>query len=134
MAHLGVGMFGDGEAAAGGAGVSVETLSFLVSVDDADPAGEAGPAGDKGIFGRRGDEDGRRPVREIPVAVLRENLQRAVSGLQQVLGTIEVPEGGMPLRQAQVSFEVTASGGITLVGTSAQVAAKGAITLTFGSD
>ncbi|MEU6757344.1 hypothetical protein [Streptomyces sp. NPDC046685] len=81
---------------------------------------------------RRKDEEGSF-VRDIPVAVLRANLQRAVDGLQQMIGEIDVPEGGMPLRQAQVSFEVTASGGIAPVGTSAQVAAKGAITLTFGA-
>ncbi|MFF1794526.1 hypothetical protein ACFVXQ_09915, partial [Kitasatospora sp. NPDC058263] len=87
--------------------------------------------GEKGIFGRGGGAEGS--VRSIPVAVLRENLQRTVDGLQAVLGELRVPDGGMLLKQAQVSFEVTASGGITLVGTSAQVAAKGAITLTFGS-
>ncbi|SCY86770.1 hypothetical protein SAMN02745898_104328 [Streptomyces sp. 136MFCol5.1] len=106
---------------------AVETLDVLVSVDD---TGLPSTAGEKGIFGRGG---GDSSVRQIPVAVLRENLQRTVDGLQQVLGEIRVPEGGMPLRQAQVSFEVTASGGISLVGTSAQLGAKGAITLTFGS-
>ncbi|MFF1421398.1 hypothetical protein [Streptomyces sp. NPDC058280] len=106
----------------------VQTLSFLVSIDDTAPPSSS--AGDKGIF-RRGGEEGS--IRDIPVTVLRDNLQRAVNGLQQVIGEITVPEGGMPLMQAQVSFEVTAGGGIALVGTSAQVAAKGAITLTFGS-
>ncbi|MEU6931971.1 hypothetical protein [Streptomyces sp. NPDC046385] len=115
------------------------TLPFLVSIDDRDTAPDPAGFGDKGIFGRRGggneggDGDGERTgVRDIPVSVLRDNLQRAVNGLQDVLGTISVPDNGMPLRQAQVSFEVTASGGIAFVGTSAQVAAKGAITLTFG--
>ncbi|MFF1957740.1 hypothetical protein ACFVWX_12215 [Streptomyces sp. NPDC058220] len=108
----------------------VQTLSFLVSIDDTPPPPPGASAGEKGIF-RRGGGEGS--IRDIPVAVLRDNLQRAVNGLQQVIGEITVPEGGMPLMQAQVSFEVTAGGGIALVGTSAQVAAKGAITLTFGS-
>ncbi|MBT2398621.1 hypothetical protein [Streptomyces sp. ISL-100] len=128
-------MFDNGQASTGAATETLlETLSFLVSIDDAEStgAGAKDSTGDKGIFGRRAGEADNGSVRDIPVAVLRDNLQRAVNGLQQVIGTIVVPEGGMALRQAQVSFEVTASGGITLIGTSAQMAAKGAITLTFG--
>ncbi|MEU1277289.1 hypothetical protein [Streptomyces sp. NPDC005805] len=124
------------EGAGAGGGAGLETLPFLVSIEEPDEAEADGLAGDKGIFGRRGSNDGEgsgaASVRNVPVAVLRENLQRAVDGLQQVIGTITVPEGGMALREAQISFEVTASGGIALVGTSAQVGAKGAITLTFG--
>jgi len=113
--------------------VPLETLSFLVSIDD-EPE-QSSRAGDKGIFGRGGGNGavGESSIRDIPVAVLRDNLQRAVLGLQHVIGSITVPPGGMPLKEAQVSFEVTAGGGITFVGTSAQVAAKGAITLTFGA-
>jgi len=112
--------------------VPLETLSFLVSIDD-EPEQATG-VGDKGIFGRGGGGGvGESSIRDIPVAVLRDNLQRAVLGLQHVIGSITVPPGGMPLKEAQVSFEVTAGGGITFVGTSAQVAAKGAITLTFGA-
>lgn len=114
--------------AAGTGGEAVEALNILVSIDD---TAVSSTTGEKGIFGRRGGDDGS--VQRIPVAVLRENLQRTVDGLQQVLRDIRIPEDGMPLREAQVSFEITASGGIALVGTSAQVAAKGAITLTFGS-
>lgn len=126
-------MFENGQTSAEATGGSLETLPFIVSIEDVDTDHGMGPTGDKGLFGRRGsDEDRDHSVRNIPVSVLRDNLQRTVDGLQQVLGSITVPDGGMALRQAQVSFEITASGGIALVGTSAQVAAKGAITLTFG--
>ncbi|WP_405796648.1 hypothetical protein [Streptomyces sp. NBC_01506] len=102
-------------------------LDVLVSIDDTEtPSG----SGDMGIFGRRGEDPS---VRRIPTTVLRDNLQRTVDTLHQVLAGLQVPEGGMPLQQAQVSFEITATGGIAIVGTSAQVGAKGAITLTFGS-
>ncbi|WP_327683453.1 Pepco domain-containing protein [Kitasatospora sp. NBC_00458] len=116
----------------GAVGDGVRALDFLVSIDDTERERSAA-VGEKGLFGRRDGAPGEASVRSIPVSVLRENLQRTVDGLQAVLGELRVPEGGMPLKQAQVAFEVTASGGITLVGTSAQVAAKGAITLTFGS-
>ncbi|MEU6977367.1 MULTISPECIES: hypothetical protein [unclassified Streptomyces] len=131
-------MFEKAQSSADATDAALDTLPFLVSIDDRDTAPEPAGAGDKGIFGRRGGHEerdgdgGRTGVRDIPVSVLRDNLQRAVNSLQDVLGTLDVPENGMPLRQAQVSFEVTASGGIAFVGTSAQVAAKGAITLTFG--
>lgn len=105
----------------------VEGLDVLVSIDDTEaPSG----SGDMGIFRRRSEDT---LVRRIPTGVLRENLQRTVQALQQVLADLRVPDGGMPLKQAQVSFEITATGGITIVGTTAQVGAKGAITLTFGS-
>ncbi|MFF5932855.1 hypothetical protein [Streptomyces sp. NPDC012508] len=120
-------MFETVEISGAGADNAVESLDVLVTVDD---RGATSNSGEKGIFGRG---TGEGSVRTIPVAVLRENLQRMVNGLQQVLGEVRVPEGGMTLQQAQVSFEITATGGITLVGTSAQVGAKGAITLTFGS-
>ncbi|SFD60397.1 Pepco domain-containing protein [Streptomyces aidingensis] len=103
-----------------------DSLSVIVSIDDAEDV----PGGSKGLFRSRGEETS---VREIPVAVLHRNLQRTVDALQQVIGELQVPSGGMPLREAQVSFEITAGGSIAIVGTSAQVSAKGAITLTFGS-
>jgi hypothetical protein len=106
--------------------VAPDSLSVIVSVDDTEEA----PGGTKGLFRRGGEESS---VREIPVAVLRRNLQRTVDALQQVIGELQVPDEGLPLREAQVSFEITAGGGIAVVGTSAQVSAKGAITLTFGS-
>lgn len=107
--------------------VVVEGLNVVVSIDDTEkPTG----SGEMGIFGRR---DENPSVRRIPTTVLRDNLQRTVDTLQQVLAGLDVPEGGMSLQQAQVSFEITATGGIAIVGTSAQVGAKGAITLTFGS-
>ncbi|MFE7192956.1 hypothetical protein [Kitasatospora sp. NPDC057541] len=120
----------DADTTVGAVGEGVHTLDFLVSIDD---TGQSSTVGEKGLFGRRDGAAGEASVRSIPVEVLRANLQRTVDGLQAVLGEIRVPDGGMPLKQAQIAFEVTASGGITLVGTSAQVAAKGAITLTFGS-
>ncbi|RIH61144.1 hypothetical protein D3C59_13495 [Streptomyces sp. SHP22-7] len=83
----------------------VDGVDVLVSLDDTDqPPG----SGDMGIFGRRGED---ASVRRIPAAVLRENLQRTVDALQQVMGDLTVPEGGMRLQQAQVSFEITATGG-----------------------
>ncbi|WP_330280203.1 hypothetical protein OHO83_34135 [Streptomyces sp. NBC_00569] len=120
-------MFETGQAAYAEQDAIVEGLDVLVSIDDTEPASGSG---DMGIFGRRSEDT---LVRRIPTAVLRENLQRSVDTLQQVLADLRVPDGGMSLQQAQVSFEITATGGIAIVGTSAQVGAKGAITLTFGS-
>ncbi len=115
----------DGESAQA---APVETLTFVVAAGEEpeDPA----RGGEMGIFRRR--DEGATAVRDIPVAVLRRNLGRTVRGLQQMLGEIDAPEGGMRLREAQVSFEVTAGGGIALMGVSGETAATGAITLTFG--
>jgi hypothetical protein len=101
---------------------AAETLPFLVALDDEEQTG-----GEKGIFGRKGEPK----VRNIPIGVLRENLAKTVGMLRSMFDDIAAAEGKLPLKTAQITFEVTATGGITLVGT-AQVAGKGAITLTFG--
>lgn len=103
---------------------SAETMPFLVTLDD-----DHDTAGEKGIFSRGSSEP---KVRNIPIAVLRENLTRTVGGLRALFDDISAGGGTLPLKTAQITFEVTATGGITLVGT-AQVAGKGAITLTFGT-
>ncbi|CAK7287851.1 Pepco domain-containing protein [Streptomyces misionensis] len=120
-------MFESAETVGAERNAGLEGLDVLVSLDGTEPAPGSG---DMGIFGNRGEDTS---VRRIPTTVLRENLQRTVDALQEVLASLTVPEDGMRLRQAQVSFEITATGGIAVVGTSAQVGAKGAITLTFGS-
>ncbi len=105
--------------------VTVDTLPFIVSIDDG-AGGEHG--GEMGIFGRR---DGEVSIRRIPVEVLRENVRQMAVGLRALFDEIDEGEGRLPLQEAQICFEVTASGGIALVGTSAQLARGGAITLTF---
>lgn len=99
-----------------------ETLAFLVT------EGDEAEDREKGIFGRRENLS----VRRIPIAVLRDNLHRTVTELRKLFDEISTDKSGMPLKQVQVQFEVTATGGITLVGT-AQIASKSAITLTFGT-
>ncbi|MEV4325132.1 hypothetical protein AB0J37_23075 [Microbispora rosea] len=106
--------------------ISTETLPFLVSDEESDTAAASG---EMGIFGR---SDGALSLRQIPVAVLRENLRRTVGSLRELFDEVAAAEGGLPLKEAQITFEVTASGGITIVGANAQAAGKGAITLTFG--
>ncbi|MER5644151.1 hypothetical protein [Streptosporangium sp. NPDC002524] len=107
--------------------ISPATLPFLVSIDDTDSAPASG--GDMGIFSR---ESAEPSLRRIPIAVLQDSLRKTVGGLRELFDEIAESGGRMPLKQAQISFEVTASGGIALIGTSAQLAGKGAITLTFG--
>ncbi|WP_261553637.1 Pepco domain-containing protein [Frankia tisae] len=103
--------------------IQIDTLPFLV-VDE-----NEGAAGEKGIFGRRGDE---ASVRHIPLTVLRDNLRQVVAGLQELFDDVAGSGARLPLKQAQVSFEVTASGGVTVLGASGQLGATGGIVLTFG--
>jgi hypothetical protein len=101
-----------------------ETLEFVVSFDDETAAG-----GEKGIFGRRDDPQ----LRRIPVAAVRESLRETLSGLRHLFDGVTEAPACLPLKEVQVSFEVTATGKVALIGTGAEVAGKGAITLTFGS-
>jgi hypothetical protein len=102
------------------------TLTFLVSVeDDAIPN-----TGEKGIFGRSIDQP--PSLRDIPVSVLQNNLAQTLEALRMLFNIDSGNQSKLPLKQVEVSFEVTASGKIALLGTGAELAGKGAITVTFG--
>jgi hypothetical protein len=100
----------------------METLTFLVAAsDDTDNS--------MGLFSSR---EGAVTLKEIPAAVLRENLGRAVTALRGVLKDVaQDKDGTLRLREAQIGLEVSGSGGISMVGT-CQVGTKAAITLVFG--
>lgn len=99
---------------------TVETLSFLVSVEDGDDE-------TMGLF-RRGDRE--VALREIPVAALRASVRRTLAGLRSVFEDAADEAGRLRLCEAQFNFEVSAKGGLNLIGTS-EVATKGALTLIF---
>jgi len=102
------------------------TLSFIVVEDD-----DGDDPREKGLFPRRDEVVVR--VREISVAAIETNLRKTIAGLSHIFDQIDRDGARLPLRQAQVSFEVSANGGISLVGSSLQSGVKGAITLTFGA-
>ncbi|KUM93046.1 hypothetical protein AQI88_28400 [Streptomyces cellostaticus] len=95
------------------------TLAFWVTAEDEDDDGMA--------LGRRG---GDAVLRKVPLGPLRKNLTETVTALQQVFADVAAQNGTLPLREAQLQFQVTASGGIQLVGTS-QVQGSRSITLVF---
>lgn len=99
-----------------------ESLPFLVALD------EDAEDNTKGLF-RRGERE--VALRDIPVAVLRHNLERTVAALRGMFDDIAAEPGRLRLREAQFSFEVSAKGGLNFVGTT-EVGSTGAITLTFG--
>jgi len=97
-----------------------ETLPFIVAKHPAS-------ANTMGVF--------PRPEREIMFAAVRvselsENIRAAVATLASVFDEAAREAGRLRLREVQIGLEVTASGGVRLVGTS-EVGATGAITLTF---
>jgi hypothetical protein len=94
----------------------------IIVVDDDETDGAT-----MSIFGRGASE---LAVREVPLTVLRQNFARTVAALRTVLGDIVDQEGPLRLVEAEVGIEVSASGGIRLVGT-AQAGIKSAITLKF---
>ena len=101
---------------------SDQFLPFIVVVPDDSGEGTMG-----GLFS---PGDIKIALREIPAHVLRESLSRTISTLSSVLGDIADESLGMPLQEVQIGVEVSASGGIQLVGT-AQAGTTGAITLVF---
>jgi len=79
----------------------------------------------KGIF----SPDGDIGFREIPTQQLKENLSKVCQGVAETLSEIK-RVGDFKLKEVTIQVEVTAEGGIELIGT-AKMGGKGAITLTF---
>jgi hypothetical protein len=103
------------------------TLTFLVADDEEISTDDSGTMG---IFHRRSGEVEVRSA-AVPVHRLRDNLVRACATLVSVLEDIgSSTTGGLKLREAQVNFEVSASGGVQFIGTG-EVKGSGAITLIF---
>ncbi|MEU4633838.1 hypothetical protein ACGFLT_08390 [Micromonospora chalcea] len=99
----------------------VDTLPFLVSVEVSDDPDTMG------LF-RKGERE--VAVRHIPIAVLRESVRHTVAALRTVFDEVAEETGRLRLAEAQFSFEVSAKGGLNLVGTT-EIGSKGAVTLTF---
>jgi autotransporter translocation and assembly factor TamB len=96
----------------------METITFLVSLPDEDDQV-------KGIF----STDADIAVRDLPINLLRENLNKVCQGMASMLSDVK-KVGNFRLKEVTIQVEVTAEGGIELVGT-AKLGGKGAITLTF---
>jgi len=96
-------------------------LNFLVPVED-DPDGDT-----MSPFRRNRDI----ALVRIPAERLKENLRESVALLRSVLADAAATTGPMPLREAQIQFEISATGGIHFIGAT-ELGAKGAITLVFG--
>ncbi|MFF2508746.1 hypothetical protein ACFVTY_36075 [Streptomyces sp. NPDC058067] len=109
----------------------VAALPFWVSYDDQGDQGgqldEDGGGDSMGLFGGGG---GEVRLRSVPLGPLRKNLAEAVGALQQVFTEAAAQGGPLPLREAHLSFQVTASGGVQFVG-SAQMQQSHGITLVF---
>ena len=100
-------------------------LPFLVLDDDSADTETMG-----GLFHRG---EATIALREIPAAVLKASLKRTISMLNSVLSEVADESPGMRLQEVQIGIEVSASGGIALIGT-AQAGTTGAITLVFHRD
>ncbi|WP_327429692.1 Pepco domain-containing protein [Streptomyces sp. NBC_01236] len=105
--------------------LSEQTLPFWVSVTE--DGGEGTDGSDSmGLFGR----DSEAVLRSVPLGPLRKNLAATVDALQQLFADASARGGTLPLAEAQLSFQVTASGGIQLIGTG-QVQGTRGLTLVF---
>lgn len=96
------------------------TLPLIVSVSEQDST--------MGLFS---SADGDALLRHIPLDVLRENLRRTADSLRDMLGDLTASTDGFRLKEAQIGVEVSAEGGIQIIGT-AKVGTKANIVLVFG--
>jgi hypothetical protein len=84
--------------------------------------------GEMGIFRRKSTD--RVVVREIPIRILAQSVSKLCSSLGQVLENADTNVGPYGLHEVTISAEVTAEGGVNLVGY-AQAGTAGTISLTF---
>ncbi|MGW5868740.1 Pepco domain-containing protein [Streptomyces sp. NPDC055239] len=107
-----------------------QSLAFWVEATDEDDnliGTDGGPGGDsKGLFNRDGDA----VLRAVPLGPLRKNLADTVDALQQLFKEVAERDDTLAFAEAQLSFQVTASGSIQLIGTG-QVQGTRGLTLTF---
>ncbi|MEU7580156.1 hypothetical protein AB0B50_21465 [Streptomyces sp. NPDC041068] len=99
-------------------------LPFWVSYDE-DLEGEDDSMG---LFGGGGDGEAR--LRNVPLGPLRKNLAEAVDALQELFTEAAARGGPLPLREAHLTCQVTASGGVQFIG-SAQAQSSRGIVLVF---
>ncbi|MDN0194164.1 hypothetical protein [Streptomyces sp. S.PNR 29] len=86
--------------------------------------------GDDDSMGLFGSGNGEPALRSVPLGPLRKNLAETVDALQQLFADASAHGGTLPLAEAQLSFQVTASGGIQLIGTGQMQGTRG-LTLVF---
>ena len=96
----------------------METIPFLVSLPEEEEQV-------KGIFAA----DTEVGVLDLSVDRLRENLNTVCQGFSAIFNDVK-KVGDFRLKEVTIQVEVTAEGGIELIGT-AKLGGKGAITLTF---
>lgn len=109
------------------AAIDGQTLPFWVVATEEDIALAAQNSDTMGsLFSRDGDA----VLRSVPLGPLRKNLADAVDALQRIFQEVADRGGPLPLAEAQLSFQVTASGGIQFVG-SGQMQGARSLTLTF---
>ncbi len=94
-------------------------LSFIVRLDE-------GP--DEDTMGLFRGPDGDIGVRPVSAEALRQNLAKTAASLRKAFADIGEQFGPLRLDEVQVGLEVSASGGVHLIGTAG---VKAAITLVF---
>ena len=96
-----------------------------ISIVVEDPGSEI----QEGTLGGGGLLRPRAPV-EIETGVLKASFSRLAGQISEIFQDVK-NVGDFQLRQVQLSVEISAQGGVSLIGT-AKVGTRGAITLTFG--
>jgi hypothetical protein len=100
----------------------MESIPFLVMLP------EKGKENELGIFGSL-RSNGDIGLKQIPVDTLRQNLADISSSMLNVLEDVK-QVGRFKLAEVTLEVEVSAEGGISLIGT-AKLGGKGAISLKF---
>jgi hypothetical protein len=98
----------------------MDTIPFIVKLSTEDEK-----SGQMGLF----QPDSLIGLQQIPVDVLKKNLRSISDEMVKVLDEIK-QVGQFKLREVTMQVEISASGGISVIGT-ASVGGKGAITLKF---
>ncbi|KPI09972.1 hypothetical protein OK074_9103 [Actinobacteria bacterium OK074] len=116
-----------------------QSLPFWVTTvtTETEETDDGDGADTKSLFGRAGNSTGSStgtspaPVlRSVPLGPLRKNLAETVDALQQVFADAAARDNVLQLAEAHLSFQVTATGGVQLIGTGQLTSGRG-LTLVF---
>ncbi|MFJ7235985.1 hypothetical protein ACIQWB_02415 [Streptomyces olivaceus] len=106
-------------------------IEVVVRLDSEEAVAEANrSAGTKGL--RRPGSASEFAAVTFTSERLRESIESTVGALRDVFERVADATERFPLKEVQLSFEISAKGGVRLIGTS-EVEGKGGMTLIFGT-
>ncbi len=83
-----------------------------------------------GFLGKGGKQKRKDKIKDLDTSKIKTSISNLTGQISDILDDVK-DVGNFKLKEVQISVEISAEGGVALIGT-AKAGAKGAITLSFG--